>query len=44
MANLSTEPVDLPANHSRALFSLEEAEAVQDGRLAHDAAAWLLMD
>ena len=44
MANLSTEPVDLPANHSRALFSLEEAEAVQDGQLAHDAAAWLLMD
>ncbi|MCK6056775.1 glycoside hydrolase family 13 protein [Micrococcus luteus] len=44
MANLSTEPVDLPANHSRALFSLEQAEAVQDGRLAHDAAAWLLMD
>lgn len=42
MANLSTEPVDLPANHSRALFSLEEAEAVQDGRLAHNAAAWLL--
>ena len=44
MANLSTDPVDLPAGHSRALFSLEEAEAVQDGRLAHDAAAWLLMD
>ena len=44
MANLSTDPVDLPTGHSRALFSLEEAEAVQDGRLAHDAAAWLLMD
>ncbi|MGQ5586168.1 glycoside hydrolase family 13 protein [Micrococcus sp. EWR3.9.1] len=44
MANLSTDPVDLPAGHSRALFSLEEAEAVQDGQLAHDAAAWLLMD
>ncbi len=44
MANLSTDPADLPAGHSRALFSLEEAEAVQDGRLAHDAAAWLLMD
>lgn len=44
MANLSTDPIDLPAGHSRALFSLEEAEAVQDGRLAHDAAAWLLMD
>ena len=44
MANLSTDPVDLPAGHSRALFSLEKAEAVQDGQLAHDAAAWLLMD
>ena len=44
MANLSDEPVDLPTGHTRALFSLDEAEAVQDGRLAHDAAAWLLMD
>ena len=42
LANLSNEPVDLPAGHARALFSLDEAEAVQDGRLAHNAAAWLL--
>ncbi|GGK48710.1 glycoside hydrolase family 13 protein [Micrococcus flavus] len=42
VANIGTEPVALPADHERAQFSLPEAEALVDGRLVPDAAAWLL--
>ena len=42
MANLGTEPAELPADHVKALFSVDEAEAVREGRLLPDTAAWLL--
>ncbi len=42
IANLGTEPLDLPAGHAKALSSLEDPDALADGRLAPNSAAWLL--
>ena len=42
VANIGTEPVALPEDREVALLSLPEDEAIVGGRLAPDAAAWLL--
>ncbi|MEW1965280.1 glycoside hydrolase family 13 protein [Micrococcus sp. NPDC078436] len=42
IANLGAEPLDLPAGHAKALSSLEDPDALADGRLAPNSAAWLL--
>lgn len=42
VANIGGEPVELPEDHQAAVFSLPDSEALVGGRLAPDAAAWLL--